>query len=312
MKVGYRDLFHYESNYDCVRNKRSERHVYLAPEEVEDLGHGMSYPSNPEWKSNVFSFGMVMLSMMSASYMDTAYDYHNCLMRRQRITEAIKESRRRYSDRLVSIVQAMLADLNNRTTFESLAQRLISTSGRPVEITLLEGPSPKDVGVPFYSFERPQRSDPASYPNNLARLMFPNTNNNTTIVSKRTREGMLFDSDGRSNLSMANTMRVPMNNRLQYESGSVFMGENYNPLTNEKQGRGIYRQPNGQYYLGDWRDNVMEGRGILYWNDNRIRYEGEFSNDMFHGKGVEYPLMHVEAAVPYTNIIVTQDNWKKY
>lgn len=187
MKVGYRDLFQYESNYDCIRNNRGERHIYLAPEEVEDLGHGMSFPSNPEWKSNVFSFGMIILSMMSASWLDTAYDYGNCLMRRQRINEAMKESRLRYSDRLLNIVQAMLADLNNRTTFEALAQRLISTSGRPVEITLLEGPSPKDVGVPFYSFERPQRSDPASYPNNLSRLMFPATNNNTSLVSKRTR-----------------------------------------------------------------------------------------------------------------------------
>lgn len=90
MKIGYRDLFNYESNYDCVRNKRGERHIFLAPEEVEDLGHGMSYPSNPEWKANVFSFGMVILSMMGASYLDTAYDYDNCLMRMQRITEALK------------------------------------------------------------------------------------------------------------------------------------------------------------------------------------------------------------------------------
>jgi hypothetical protein len=132
MKVGYRDLFHYESNYDCARNRRAERHIFLAPEEMEDLGHGLAFPSNPEWKSNVFSFGMVMLSMMSASYLDTAYDYHNYIMRRQRIDEAIKECRMRYSDRIISIVQSMLSDINIRTTFENLAQRLISTSGRPV------------------------------------------------------------------------------------------------------------------------------------------------------------------------------------
>jgi hypothetical protein len=168
------------------------------------------------------------------------------------------------------------------------------------------------VGVPFFSFERPQRSDPASYPNNLARMMFPATNNNTLIISKRTKEGMLFDDDAGNDLSMVNSMRVPMNNRLQYASGNVFMGEGFNPLTREKQGRGLYRQVNGQYYMGDWKDNQMDGRGILYWDNNRIRYEGEFSNDMFHGKGVEYPMMHFEAAMSYTNITLTADNWKKY
>lgn len=102
--------------------------------------------------------------------------------------------------------------------------------------------------------------------------MFPATNNNTTVISKRTREGMLYDTDARSNLSMTNYMKVPMNNRLAYSNNSVFTGEGFNPLTNEKQGRGIYQQPDGQYYLGDWQDNHMEGRGILYWNNNRIRY----------------------------------------
>lgn len=33
---------------------------------------------------------------------------------------------------------------------------------------------------------------------------------------------------------------------------------------------------------------------------------------MFHGKGVEYPLNHVEMPVPYDRIILDQVNWKKY
>lgn len=123
---------------------------------------------------------------------------------------------------------------------------------------------------------------------------------------------MLFDVDARSNLSMSTNMKVPMNNRLQYANGSVFMGEDYNPLTHEKQGRGLYKLPSGQWYMGDWRDNRMEGRGILYWTSEYIRYEGEFSNDMFHGKGVEYPQIHTNQAVPYTNITITPDNWVKY
>jgi hypothetical protein len=167
------------------------------------------------------------------------------------------------------------------------------------------------VGVPFFSFERPQRSDPASYPNNLARMMFPATNNNTLIISKRTKEGMLFDDDAGNDLSMVNSMRVPMNNRLQYASGNVFMGEGFNPLTREKQGRGLYRQVNGQYYMGDWKDNQMDGRGILYWDNNRIRHEGEFSNDIFHGKGVEHPMMNFDTALSYTNITLIAEKLEK-
>jgi hypothetical protein len=33
----------------------------------------------------------------------------------------------------------------------------------------------------------------------------------------------------------------------------------------------------------------MHGTGKLYWDEHKIRYEGQFSNGMFHGKGVEYP-----------------------
>jgi hypothetical protein len=65
---------------------------------------------------------MVMLSIMSASYIDTAYDYHNYIIRRQRIDEAIKEARMHYSNRIIHIVKSILSDINTTTTFENLAQ----------------------------------------------------------------------------------------------------------------------------------------------------------------------------------------------
>lgn len=54
----------------------------------------------------------------------------------------------------------------------------------------------------------------------------------------------------------------------------------------ERNGMGIYRFADGQYYIGDWLNNNMHGHGLLYWFDNQIRYEGDFVNDQFHGKGV--------------------------
>lgn len=32
----------------------------------------------------------------------------------------------------------------------------------------------------------------------------------------------------------------------------------------------------------------MEGYGKLYWDEKRIRYEGEFKAGKFHGRGVQY------------------------
>lgn len=30
----------------------------------------------------------------------------------------------------------------------------------------------------------------------------------------------------------------------------------------------------------------MNGFGKLYWNENKIRFEGDFVNGKFHGKGI--------------------------
>jgi len=37
-------------------------------------------------------------------------------------------------------------------------------------------------------------------------------------------------------------------------------------------------------YYGDIKNGRMEGKGI-YWFNTDVRYEGEFKDGMFHGKG---------------------------
>lgn len=168
-----------------------------------------------------------MLSLMSGQYLDTVYDYDNCIIRRQRIDEAFKTARGRFTDRPITIVQSMLADINMRTTFENLAQRLISTSGRPVQITLSNKDEDKTTNVPFYSFDRPVRSDPSSYPNNLSRFLYPGINVNTNrILDMRTKQGRLYELDDQNDLSLTNYMKVPRNNEIRYNTGNVFIGEN--------------------------------------------------------------------------------------
>ena len=34
--------------------------------------------------------------------------------------------------------------------------------------------------------------------------------------------------------------------------------------------------PDGQSYAGEWKNNLMNGYGKLYWPNKKIRYEGEF------------------------------------
>ena len=41
-------------------------------------------------------------------------------------------------------------------------------------------------------------------------------------------------------------------------------------------------------YVGDWKDGMQNGYGILYDSDGNRRYEGEFENDFGWGQGIEY------------------------
>ena len=34
--------------------------------------------------------------------------------------------------------------------------------------------------------------------------------------------------------------------------------------------------------------SIPEGKGILYYENGNILYEGEFKNDIFGGKGIKY------------------------
>ena len=75
------------------------------------------------------------------------------------------------------------------------------------------------------------------------------------------------------------------------------------------EGYGKFFFPNGEYYIGQYKDDRMHGKGILYDSDGSIIYEGdyaygkmdgigqlniskvqcyigEFSKNLFHGKGI--------------------------
>jgi len=68
------------------------------------------------------------------------------------------------------------------------------------------------------------------------------------------------------------------------ENGEKYIGEIKNNL---KDGKGVLIFNNDSIYEGDFKDNKREGKGILYYNDGD-RYEGDWKNNIKEGKGIYY------------------------
>ena len=53
-----------------------------------------------------------------------------------------------------------------------------------------------------------------------------------------------------------------------------------------QEGKGYYKHSDGQSYIGEWHHGKMHGFGRLYYASEKMRYEGEFKEGLFHGNGV--------------------------
>ena len=42
---------------------------------------------------------------------------------------------------------------------------------------------------------------------------------------------------------------------------------------------------NGNYYIGQFLDDLRHGKGILYYKNGNIKYDGNFVKDKFEGNG---------------------------
>ena len=70
-----------------------------------------------------------------------------------------------------------------------------------------------------------------------------------------------------------------------YDNGDYFIGEYKNSLRN---GKGILYYKNGNIqYEGDYVNGKSEGNGKYIWEDGTY-YIGEWKNGLFNGKGKEY------------------------
>ena len=43
--------------------------------------------------------------------------------------------------------------------------------------------------------------------------------------------------------------------------------------------------PNGDYYVGSFKRNLRDGFGTYHYSSTREIYEGEWLNDLWHGRG---------------------------
>jgi hypothetical protein len=61
-------------------------------------------------------------------------------------------------------------------------------------------------------------------------------------------------------------------------TGDIYIGHFIN---NKYEGKGSY-YGNGKKYVGDWRNGIKDGIGILVYSSNE-KYEGHWQNNNKHG-----------------------------
>ncbi len=69
---------------------------------------------------------------------------------------------------------------------------------------------------------------------------------------------------------------------VRFENGDYYEGFFKNGLRN---GPGGYIYANGNSYIGMWSNDLKDGYGILKWNDGS-QFSGYFSNDTYNGEGI--------------------------
>ena len=51
------------------------------------------------------------------------------------------------------------------------------------------------------------------------------------------------------------------------------------------EGYGKFIYENGDYYIGEFKNGLRNGKGILYCKNGKIKHEGDWINDKYEGYG---------------------------
>ena len=70
---------------------------------------------------------------------------------------------------------------------------------------------------------------------------------------------------------------------MVYNSKDEYMG---NWEDGKRNGKGIYKWRDECMYIGEFKNNKMEGNGACYDANGRLIYEGGWKNNLAHGIGI--------------------------
>ena len=86
----------------------------------------------------------------------------------------------------------------------------------------------------------------------------------------------------------------------------------------KRHGRGKMTFKTGEYYEGEWRDNLMDGYGVLYDGHKNKIYEGHYSKGKMEGSGILYNTKRSPSFVSTDHLQISKifdfnsENWIKF
>ena len=54
-------------------------------------------------------------------------------------------------------------------------------------------------------------------------------------------------------------------------------------IAGKREGNGKYIWENGEYYIGQFKNDLRNEKGTYYYSNGKIKYEGDWINDKFIG-----------------------------
>ncbi|KAL4476622.1 hypothetical protein ABPG72_000781 [Tetrahymena utriculariae] len=101
----------------------------------------------------------------------------------------------------------------------------------------------------------------------------------------------------------------------KYQDGSIYEGQ---LLNNQKHGKGKLIFTDGSYYIGEFHNDQINGLGEYYSHDNKLIYQGEWSQNKYHGRGIHHNILNNESqnelilAVDYNDFTNYESLWTVY
>ena len=110
---------------------------------------------------------------------------------------------------------------------------------------------------------------------------------NIQIKEEKFKDSLKFLEDGGSYVGQLTEKGVPNSRgRYTFKNEESYDGE---ILFDNFEGKGLYQYKDFYYYyIGQFKKNLRDGKGTIYYANDNILYEGDFVNDKFEGEGIYY------------------------